>query len=66
MRVTPERWKKTRRVLCHESQLFEDEILLCAFDEGFLLGFEFAQSSSPNPGVPVRMVLTPQSPKENT
>jgi hypothetical protein len=63
MRATAERWKKTQRVLCHDSRFIDGEIELCAFDQGFLLGYEFAKSSCPPTTKAVKMILTPGPPR---
>ena len=72
MRVVRARWTKAVGE-CHNNnkpgdhcRLYSREwVDLCLFDEGFLLGYEFAKSSSPSPDVPTTIKVTPGEPQLN-
>ena len=66
MRYELERWKKHGRGLGEGSRIIQTAVELCAFDEGFLLGYELGQQNpTAVPNTPVRMTLTFGIPKEN-
>ena len=75
MRVDRERFRKSvgecsQRQMGDLCQVSDDEVLLCIYDEGFLMGFEegFEQaggSSTPVPGPPVSIIVTPGKPEQN-
>ena len=67
MRYDLERWKKSGRGLSEESRIIQTAVELCAFDEGFLLGYELGQQNpTAVPNTPVRMILRFGITKENT
>lgn len=66
-RIPIARWEKTGVKCRDETRLLGDEYLLCAFDEGFLYGYEFGiEQSEPTSGPAVRMILTPLPAKDKT
>lgn len=64
MRYDLARWQHHGRGLSEESRIIESFVELCAFDEGFLLGYELGEQNAV-PNTPVRMTLTAGIPKEN-
>lgn len=65
MKVSKERWNHTGHECRPDSRPIGEDVLLCVFDEGFLLGFE-AGVNSVTPDKAVKMTLTPSKPRRNT